>query len=38
MEALENLHEAMAVWLEWALVGGHPIPEPASALVSREPR
>ncbi len=37
MEALENLREAMAVWFEWALVGGHPIPEAAGALVSPAP-
>ena len=29
-EALENLREAMAVWLEAALVAGRSIPEPAA--------
>ena len=38
VEALENLREAMAVWFEWALAAGHPIPEPAGAPVAREQR
>ena len=29
-EALRNLDEAMAVWVESALVHGDPIPEPAA--------
>lgn len=27
-EALTNLREAMTVWFEWALAGGHAIPAP----------
>lgn len=27
-EATHNLDEAMALWFEWALAGGRPIPEP----------
>ncbi len=34
-EALRNLDEAMAVWLEVALLRGNPIPEPAVALVQK---
>ena len=33
-EALRNLHEAMAVWVESALAHGDPIPEPATGPVS----
>jgi antitoxin HicB len=32
-EALRNLDEAMAAWLESALAHGDPIPEPASGAV-----
>ena len=32
-EALDNLDEAMAVWLESALVHGDPIPEPSAGTV-----
>jgi len=32
-EALRNLDEAMAVWIESALVHGDPIPEPATGPV-----
>jgi predicted RNase H-like HicB family nuclease len=32
-EALRNLDEAMAVWIESALVHGDPIPEPAAGKV-----
>lgn len=32
-EALRNLDEAMAVWVESALVHGDPIPEPAAGPV-----
>jgi len=31
-EALENLDEAMAGWIESCLISGDPIPDPASAL------
>ena len=32
VEALANLEEAMAAWLESSLLSGDPIPEPARAL------
>jgi antitoxin HicB len=37
-EALENLREAMAVWFEWALAEGRPIPQPSATFASRAPR
>lgn len=33
-EALANLREAMAGWVESALIAGDPIPEPASGRVT----
>jgi len=33
-EAIRNLEEAMAVWVESALAHGDPIPEPAAGPVS----
>ena len=35
-EALANLSEAMAVWIESGLISGDPIPEPATTLAPAE--